>query len=83
MAKLTISMPDAMEQYVAERVDSGQYGNVSEYFRDLVRQEREKQEAIAALRERLDRAEASGISKRKVPEIMADVEARMRANGEL
>jgi antitoxin ParD1/3/4 len=83
MAKITISMPDAMAEYVAARVESGQYGNVSEYFRDLVRQERERQEAVAALRDRLDRAEASGTSKRKVPEIMADVEARLRANGEL
>ena len=83
MAKLTISMPDAMSEYVARRVESGQYGNVSEFFRDLVRQEREKQEVLAALRERLDRAESSGISKRQIPDIMADVEARMRANGEL
>lgn len=83
MAKLTISMPDAMSEYVTARVENGQYGNVSEYFRDLVRKERDKEQAIDALRERLKRAEASGISKRKVPEIMADVEARMRANGEL
>ena len=36
MAKLTISMPDAMSEYVTARVEAGQYGNVSEYFRDLV-----------------------------------------------
>jgi antitoxin ParD1/3/4 len=83
MAKLTISMPDAMSEYVASRIKSGQYGNVSEYFRDLVREEQERQEAIRALRNRLDRAEASGVSKRNVPEIMADVDARMRARGEL
>ena len=83
MAKLTISMPDAMSEYVASRIESGQYGNVSEYFRDLVRQEQERREAVATLRNMLDQAEASGISKRKVPEIMADVEARMRARGEL
>ncbi|MEZ5365471.1 MAG: type II toxin-antitoxin system ParD family antitoxin [Bryobacterales bacterium] len=83
MAKITISMPDAMSEYVTSRVESGQYGNVSEYFRDLVRVEQQRQDAVAALRERLEHAEASGVSKRKVPEIMAKVEARMRADGEL
>ena len=83
MAKLTISMPDAMSEYVASRVQSGQYGNVSEYFRDLIRHEQEKQQAIEELRARLERSLASGVSKRQIPDIMAAVEARMRANGEL
>ena len=83
MAKLTISMPDAMSDYVASRIESGQYGTVSEYFRDLVRGEQRKEKAIAELRGRLERAEASGVSKRTVPDIMKDVEARMRASGEL
>ena len=42
-----------------------------------------REQAIAELRERLEKAEASGVSKRKVPDIMKDVAARMRANGEL
>ena len=83
MAKITISMPDAMSEYVSSRVQSGQYGNVSEYFRDLVRVEQKKERAFADLRERLERAEASGVSARKVPDIMKDVEARMRADGGL
>jgi antitoxin ParD1/3/4 len=34
-------MPDAMSDYIASRVETGQYGNVSEYFRDLVRREQQ------------------------------------------
>ena len=83
MAKMTISMPDTMSEYIASRVETGQYGNVSEYFRDLVRREQQRQRAAEELRRLLDEAEASGISKRKIPEIMRKVEADLRADGRL
>ncbi len=83
MAKMTISMPDTMSDYISARVETGQYGNVSEYFRDLVRREQQRQSAAEELRRVLEEAEASGISKRKIPEIMREVEADMRANGRL
>ena len=83
MAKLTISMPDAMSEYVAARVQAGQYGNVSEYFRDLVRREQDRQNAAEELRRLLADAEASGVSKRKIPDIMKKVEAELRADGRL
>ena len=83
MAKMTISMPDTMGEYIALRVEAGQYGNVSEYFRDLVRREQQRQSAAEELRRLLDEAEASGVSKRKIPEIMRKVEADLRADGRL
>jgi antitoxin ParD1/3/4 len=83
MSKITISMPERMSDYVARRVASGQYGNVSEFFRDLVRHDQERQQAIAELRELIDAAEASGLSPRQVPDIMKEVEDRLRANGRL
>ena len=81
MAKMTISMPDAMGEYVASRVEVGQYGNVSEYFRDLVRREQQRQEATEELRRMLAEAEASGVSEHKVPDIMKRVESELRADG--
>lgn len=83
MAKMTISMPDAMSEYIASRIETGQYGNVSEYFRDLVRREQQRQSAAEELRHLLADAEASGISKRRIPEIMRKVEAGLRTNGRL
>ena len=38
---LNISMPKQMHRYVRNRIARGGFGNVSEYFRDLVRRERE------------------------------------------
>jgi antitoxin ParD1/3/4 len=52
-----------MSHYIEGRIAEGQYGNVSEYFRDLVRRDQERrQSAIEELRALIDQAEASGIS---------------------
>ena len=79
MVKMTISMPAAMREYVASRVEGGQYGNVSEYFRDLIRREQERRNAAQELGGMLDSAEASGVSKRSVEEIWSDAEERHAA----
>jgi len=83
MSKITISMPDPMSDYVARRVNSGQYGNVSEFFRDLVRRDQQRQQALDELGELVDAAEASDINPRQVPEIMTEIEHRLRAHGKL
>ena len=84
MTKVTISMPEAMSEYVSGRVASGQYGNVSEYFRDLVRRDQSQRRLTEdELREHLLRAEASGVSKSDIPDIMKRVERRLRADGRL
>ena len=40
---MNIALPEVMRSYVASRVDSGQYGNTSEYVRDLIRQDQRQQ----------------------------------------
>jgi antitoxin ParD1/3/4 len=49
MQRKTITIIDQMESWVKSQVDSGKYGNDSEYFRDLVRQDQEKREAETRL----------------------------------
>ena len=83
MIRKTISMPDEMGEWVEKRVRSGQYNNDSEYFRDLVRHDQQRQEALGQLRRMLDAAEASGVSALQVPDIMQNVEERLRKNGQL
>lgn len=82
MSKITISMPEAMSDYVSDRVREGQYGNVSEFFRDLVRQDQEKNRlSLEALRDRLRAGYESGVSQRTVEDIIEDVKAKLRADG--
>ena len=40
-SSVNISMPKRMRQYVRSRINRGGFGNVSEYFRDLIRREEE------------------------------------------
>ena len=82
MLRLTISMPKQMNKWVEAQIGTGRYGNVSEYFRDLVRRDQDRSESrLNELRTLLDRAEASGLSERTMPEIieLARQEALRRA----
>lgn len=82
MTRLTISMPEQMNEWVEAQIMVGRYGNVSEYFRDLVRRDQERREgAIAELRAMLDQAEASGISKRTLPEVLEAARQEARHKG--
>ncbi|MDX2347220.1 MAG: type II toxin-antitoxin system ParD family antitoxin [Nitrospirota bacterium] len=83
MIRKTIAMPDDMGTWVEHRIQSGQYNNDSEYFRDLVRRDQERQEAALQLRQMLEQGEASGISTQDIPDMMKDVEERLRKDGRL
>lgn len=80
MQRKTITITDQMESWVKSRVDSGKYGNDSEYFRDLVRQDQERREAETRLRVMLDEAESSGVSDHSPQEIWAKAETRLSGN---
>lgn len=43
MPTLTISLPDSLRDFVDSQVRTGGYGNVSEYFRGLLRDAREQE----------------------------------------
>ncbi len=81
MNRLTISMPDQMSSYIDTQIAGGRYGNVSEYFRDLVRRDQERRSgAIAELRALVEKAEASGPGSRSMDELReaALLDARQR-----
>ncbi|AXQ96141.1 type II toxin-antitoxin system ParD family antitoxin (plasmid) [Cereibacter azotoformans] len=82
MSRLTISMPDQMNEWVEAQIAAGRYGNVSEYFRDLVRRDQERREAaVAELRTMLERADASGVSDRSFPDILEAARREARQKG--
>lgn len=43
MATITISLPDTLKSFVESQIDAKGYGNVSEYFRSLLRDAQEKE----------------------------------------
>jgi antitoxin ParD1/3/4 len=80
MQRKTITITEQMESWVKTQVDSGKYGNDSEYFRDLVRKDQERREAEKHLQYLLDEAESSGMSERSPKEIWAEAEIRLTGN---
>jgi len=75
MVRKTISLPDSMAAWIEKRVAEGQYNNDSEFFRDLVRRDRERREAEDELIKMLDEAEASGVSDETVEGVWEEVKA--------
>lgn len=74
MATMNVSLPDAMKDWVEERVGSGQYANASDYVRDLIRTDQRRTAAQEKLQQMVDDALASGI----VPMTREELLARMR-----
>ncbi|MGA1341574.1 MAG: ribbon-helix-helix domain-containing protein [Hyphomonas sp.] len=58
MMRKTISMPDIMADWIAARIERGQFNNESEYFRDLVRRDQEEEARKAYLYSRLESGSA-------------------------
>ena len=77
MATMTVSLPDQMKDWIEAQIRKGDYASTSDYVRDLVRRDRERrghQYSLEELRQLVDEAEASGVSKRSVEEIFAEAE---------
>ena len=56
---ISFALPQALRSYVDQRVRSGQYGNTSEYLRELIRRDQEDQ-AKKRLRELIEEGLSSG-----------------------
>lgn len=59
---MSFALPQAMRSYIAARVNGGDYGNTSEYIRDLVRKDQTEQ-AKVRLRAYIEEGLASGPSR--------------------
>lgn len=78
MVTMNISLPDKMKKRVLDKIARGTYANASDYVRDLIRRDIGRQDILVA---ELKKGEASGLSKRRVPEILAAAKrAKLRKN---
>ena len=78
MATMNVSLPDLMKAWVEAQIKDGQYANVSDYIRDLIRREREYKEKQERLREAIQVGLDSGVSDRTPEEILASAKARFQ-----
>ncbi|MCC7142213.1 MAG: type II toxin-antitoxin system ParD family antitoxin [Candidatus Eisenbacteria bacterium] len=85
-ANMNVSLPPPMHSWVEAQIAAGRYGNLSEYVRDLIRRDQERQ-----AEERLERLLLEGLESgdpievtpeywgRKRRELLARAEARAKA----
>jgi antitoxin ParD1/3/4 len=80
MAQLNVSIPSALKAWVDTRVEQGRYSSASDYIRDLVRRDQDREpDETAWLQKMLDEGEASGVLDRDPDQVLEDVIAEGRA----
>ena len=72
---MSFALPESLRAYIDERVQSGQYGNTSEYLRDLVRRDRDDQ-AKKRLRDLITAGLESGPGRPINPRVTAELRER-------
>ena len=80
MTSLNVSLPEPMREWIEAQITRGRYGNASEYLRDLIRrdQERQSQERLEdLLLEGTKSGPASYLTKRDWAELRTDVAERL------
>ena len=75
----TITLSEQQDAWVKERIESGDYTNDSEYFRDMIRRDQKENGEMLALKKAIQEGLDGGISKRSVREIWQQAERRRKA----
>ncbi len=72
---MSFALPEALRAYIDLRVRSGQYGNTSEYLRELIRRDQEDQ-AKKRLRDLIEEGLQSGPGRTLTPKVAAELKRR-------
>jgi len=79
MATMNVSLPDPMKAWVENQVKGGQYGNASDYVRDLIRRDQQNREKTKALQNAITKGLESGMSDRTVQDIVREARSKAKA----
>ncbi|MEM0516819.1 MULTISPECIES: type II toxin-antitoxin system ParD family antitoxin [Aequorivita] len=79
----TITLTQQQDEWIKAQIQAGEFTNDSEYIRNLVRQDQAKSVDFLALKSKLIEGLDSGVGNKTLPEIMKDVETRMKKDGRL
>lgn len=60
MATMNVSLPDPMKEWVEAQMKTGRYSNASDYVRDLIRRDQERQQATTELQRLITEGVESG-----------------------
>lgn len=79
----TVTFTEQQDNWIKAQIEAGEFTNDSEYLRNLVRQDQAKNQNFISLKMKLQEGLDSGISTKSLPEIMKEVETRMKQDGRL
>ena len=79
----TVLLTDQQEQWIKARIATGDFASDSDYIRELIRRDQEDGSRLQALKSAIQEGLDSGVSDKTAPQIMEEVEARLRSNGRL
>jgi antitoxin ParD1/3/4 len=69
MSTMNVSLPEEMKRWVEQQTRSGRFGNSSDYVRDLIRRDQERQARIAHLQQLINEGLESGTSDKTMADI--------------
>lgn len=70
MATMNVSLPDQMKIWVEGQTRLGRYSNASDYIRDLIRRDQERNDKIGHMQMLVTEALESGISNKSMNDIL-------------
>lgn len=79
----SITFTEQQEKWIKSQIEEGHFTNDSEYIRNLVRQDQNRNDKLAKLKLAIDEGLESGVSSQSVTDIMKAVEKRLRQDGKL
>ncbi|MFT5437932.1 MAG: antitoxin ParD1/3/4 [Ulvibacter sp.] len=79
----TVTFTEQQDKWIKAQIEAGEFTNDSEYLRNLVRIDQANNLKFLSLKTKLIEGLESGISSKSLPDIMKEVEARMKEDGRL
>ena len=80
MTTMNVSLPKLMKNWVETQVKSGQYGNSSDYVRDLIRRDQNEHKKINILQQAITQGIESGISDNSILDILKNAHLKAQAS---
>ena len=79
MTTMNVSLPAEMKRWVEKQASSGRFSNSSDYVRDLIRRDQERQAKIAHLQQLIDEGLDSGVSNLNMADIRRETKGKLSA----
>jgi antitoxin ParD1/3/4 len=78
MATMNISLPDKLKAFVDESVAEGNYSNVSDYIRDIIRKQKDQKDYRDYLKQSIDEGLQSPVSDYSRAETLAKMRSSVK-----